>query len=72
MLYVWEILSGEIVFSMPYKDVEYSCFSKDGNKILFTSGFGNKEKDIKVVNFLSDDELIDWFKNKMPKRKNER
>lgn len=72
MLYVWEILSGEIVFSMPYKDVQYSCFSKDGNKILFTSGFGNKEKDIKVVNFLSDDELIDWFKNKMPKRKNER
>ena len=69
MLYVWEIQTGNTVFSMPYEDIYYSCFSKEGDKILFTSGFANKEKDIKVVDFLSDDELIDWFKNKMPKRK---
>ena len=69
MLYIWEIQTGIVVFSMPYEDVHYSCFSKEGDKILFTSGFANKEKDIKVVDFLSDDELIDWFKNKMPKRK---
>ncbi len=69
MLYVWEIQTGSVVFSMPYEKVCYSCFSKDGNKLLFTSGFDNKNNGIKVVDFPTDDELIDWFKKKMPKRK---
>lgn len=69
MLYVWEIQTGSVVFSMPYEEVCYSCFSKDGNKLLFTSGFDNKNNGIKVVDFPTDDELIDWFKKKMPKRK---
>lgn len=68
MLYIWEIQTGNVVFSMPYEDVDYSCFSKEGDKILFTSGFGNKNNDIKAVDFLSDERLIEWFKNKMPKR----
>lgn len=68
MLYIWEIQTGNVVFSMPYEDVHYSCFSKEGDKILFTSGFGNKNNDIKAVDFLSDERLIEWFKNKMPKR----
>lgn len=69
MLYVWEIQTGSVVFSMPYEEVCYSCFSKDGNKLLFTSGFDNKNNGIKVVDFPTDDELIDWFKKKMPKGK---
>ena len=45
------------------------AISKEGDKILFTSGFDNKTEDIKVVKFLTDDKIIDWFKNEMPKRK---
>lgn len=70
MLYVWEIKTGNIVFSMLYKDINYSCFSCNGDKILFTSGLDNEQKNIKVVDFLSDDKLVDWYKRKMPKRKN--
>ena len=68
MLYVWEIETGDVVFSMPCEGVQYSCFSTEGDKILFTSGFDNKEKDVKCVDFPANDYLIKWFDNIMPKR----
>lgn len=68
MIYVWDIKSGGIIFSMPYNDVMYSCLSEDGSKLLFTSGFGNKTSDVKCVDFLNGDNLIMWFKEMMPKR----
>lgn len=58
-IYVWDIITGLLIHTVKVKNVNLSCFSSDGKRILFC--YGDDVSYVNSIDFLSLNELCEWF-----------